>query len=245
MEVWTHLRNLRIFYCFLCVFGQINCICLEVWTHEIGSWTSNPVWTMSKIWPVLDFDGFHVNICVKSNGVNFLDEDQECLMFMVRFHSKLRKCTLKYILLAAIKMHNLLQHCNSNSQVGATIPALAPQWWRHDATIVALRNYWKSNFVKKNWFWQKVSKFWKTAFFYLICPNIKMILWLRLGLQPLRLKPKTFYYFFHDTTILVLSTGIVVTKKFYNFFKGLKIIEFAIQSLKKKISLFFMIYSND
>ena len=72
-----------------------------------------------------------------------------------------------------------------------------------------------------------------------------MILWLRLGLQPLRLKPKTFYYFFHDTTILVLSTGIVVTKKFYDVFKGLKIIEFAIQSLKKKFSLFFMIYSND
>ena len=25
-----------------------------------------------------------------------------------------------------------------SSQVGATIPALAPQWWRRDATIVAL-----------------------------------------------------------------------------------------------------------
>ena len=65
-----------------------------------------------------------------------------------------------------------------------------------------------------------------------------MILWLRLGLQPLRLKPKTFYYFFHDTTILVLSTGIVVTIFFYNFFIGLKIIEFAIQPLKKNSAYF-------
>ena len=35
------------------------------------------------------------------------------------------------------------------SQVGATIVVLAPQWWRHDATIVALRNFLKPNLDEK------------------------------------------------------------------------------------------------